>query len=128
MQGLENRPRTNGRLFQVEHWERLAKNARFQAGELAGMCAVSLRHLERFFGERHHKTPRVLLRQLQCRMARELISRGYKNKAIVTELGFASESHFCREFKKIHGASPQSFAPLPGENQHEVANGQDCRV
>ena len=24
---------------------------------------------------------------------------------------FATESHFCREFKKVFGTSPQSFAP-----------------
>ena len=45
-------------------------------------------------------------------MARDLLSRGWSNKAVAAELGFADESHFCHEFKRIYGCSPQWLAPL----------------
>jgi len=47
-------------------------------------------------------------------MAKELIAQGYSNKAAASELKFASQSHFCREFKRVFGASPQTFAPAYG--------------
>jgi AraC-like DNA-binding protein len=100
-----------GNLVRIERWELLARAAGFHPAELAGICAVSLRHLERFFGARFQKTPGSWLRELQCRMAKELILRGYSSKAAAAELKFANASHFCREFKRVHGVSPQSFAP-----------------
>jgi AraC-like DNA-binding protein len=54
------------------------------------------------------------LRELQCRLAKQLISQGYSSKAAAAELNFATDAHFCREFKKIFGTSPQSFAPAHG--------------
>ena len=99
------------RLVRIERWEPLARAADFSPAELAGICAVSLRHLERFFGARFQKTPGNWLRELQCHLAKELILRGYSSKAAAAELKFANASHFCREFKKVHGVPPQSFAP-----------------
>src|SRR5436190_20819055 len=106
-------PNMNGRLSRIEKWEVLAERAHFQPAELAALCGISLRHLERFFGQHFEKTPTFWLREIRCGIAKELISRGYSNKAIVAELEFASQSHFCREFKKVFGRSPQTFAPSP---------------
>src|SRR5579859_1742948 len=111
----------SGRLIRVESWEHLAKQARFQPAELAGICTISLRQLERFFDEQFHRTPSQWLRELQCHLAKQLILRGYSNKAVVIELHFASESHFCREFKKQFGASPRTFLPMPGRGELDVA-------
>src|SRR6266404_7354753 len=60
---------------------------------------------------RNNCSPAQWLRRLRCRLAKELISRGYSSKAVAAELKFATNSHFCREFKKVFGASPQQFAP-----------------
>jgi AraC-like DNA-binding protein len=51
------------------------------------------------------------MRRLQCRLAKELISKGYSSKAAAAELKFATLPHFCREFKKVFGVSPQKLAP-----------------
>jgi len=51
------------------------------------------------------------MRNLQCRIAKDLVAHGYSTKAAAAELNFATEAHFCREFKKVFGAPPQSFAP-----------------
>jgi AraC-like DNA-binding protein len=115
------------RLFRIEEWETLAKHAHFQPGRLAALCPISLRHLERFFEENLQKTPSRWLRELQCRLAKDLISKGFSNKAVTAELKFASQSHFCREFKKIFGVSPQNFSPMVWTAKN-VANGQECRL
>jgi AraC-like DNA-binding protein len=47
-------------------------------------------------------------------LAKQLISQGYSSKAAAAELNFATDAHFCREFKKIFGTPPQTFAPAHG--------------
>ena len=113
----------NGRLDRIHEWERLARDANFQPSELAALCPISLRQLERYFFNHFGKAPSRWLRELQCGMARQLIARGYSNKAAAAELGFATSAHFCREFKKIFGASPQTFAPIasPGRMVRALA-------
>ena len=111
-----------GRLAKIEEWGKLAGEADFRAAKMAALCCISSRHLERFFALQFSESPGQWLRKLQCRLAKELISQGYSNKAATAELKFASESHFCREFKKQYGATPQTFAP--GWN---VGFRQECR-
>ena len=100
------------RLEKIEDWEALAREADFEPGTMAALCPISLRQLERHFRLHFQKTPRQWVRELRCRQAQELVIRGYSNKAIVAELRFGSESHFCHEFKKVVGVSPQSRAPV----------------
>lgn len=113
----------SGRLLRVTQWEAAAQKAQFKAPRLADLCMISLRQLERFFDDHFQKSPSLWLRELQCRRAKELLSRGYSNKAVAIELKFASPSHFCREFKKIYGFSPQTFSPCPLLKQEVVADG-----
>jgi AraC-like DNA-binding protein len=101
----------NGRLGKITHWETAARAANFDPATLAAICFVSPRQLQRFFKQRFRTTPRQWLRELQCRLGRDLISRGYSTKAAAAELKFATAAHFCREFKKGFGVPPQSFAP-----------------
>lgn len=100
-----------GVLFRTQDWERMAREADFRPAKMASLCAISERHLQRIFKKYMQCTPSYWLRDLQCRLAKELISQGYSSKAAAAELKFATEAHFCREFKKIFGASPQSYAP-----------------
>jgi AraC-like DNA-binding protein len=95
----------------TEKLEQLARQAEFDVGRMATMCAISERHLQRIFKKHFQCTPSRWVRDLQCRLAKQLISQGYSSKAAAAELRFATESHFCREFKKVHGSSPQCFAP-----------------
>jgi AraC-like DNA-binding protein len=92
-------------------WERVAKEAGFRPAEMAILCSISERQLQRIFQKRFHCTPRRWLRELQCRLAKELLAQGYSTKAAAAELHFATDAHFCREFKKVFGASPQAFGP-----------------
>jgi AraC-like DNA-binding protein len=103
----------SGSLARIQNWEELGKNADFCPDKLAANCLVSLRHLERFFQDQFHTTPRLWLRAVQCQRAKELLARGYSSKAISTDLKFANPTHFCREFRKVFGAQPRTFAPKP---------------
>ena len=98
-------------LLTMKEWEQVASEADFNAAKMASLCSISERQLQRLFRKHLHCTPSRWLRDLQCRLAKQLIAQGYSNKAVVTELKFSSESHFCREFKKVFGTTPQSFAP-----------------
>src|SRR6266700_657664 len=97
------------RRLRVEKLETLARNAKFQPGKMAILWPISVRQMERIFQHEFQKSPRLWLRELQCRLAKELISQGYSNKSVTAELWFGSETHFCREFKKAFGSPPQSF-------------------
>jgi transcriptional regulator GlxA family with amidase domain len=99
------------RLFRVWDWNRLAKEADFHPAKMAALCSVSQRQLQRFFETHLHTTPRRWLHELRCEIAKRLISRGYSNKAVSFELKYSNEANFCREFKTVYGAPPQSFAP-----------------
>jgi transcriptional regulator GlxA family with amidase domain len=105
------------RLAKISDWEELAKQANFQPAVMAALCPVSLRQMERFFVERFNQTPVRWVRQLRCRLARQLIAEGWSSKAVIAELGFASGSHLAREFRKFYGDSPQAFAPCFGSNR-----------
>ena len=106
----------NLRLLHTTDWEQLVKQADFEPGGIADLCGISLRQLERLFAENFHKTPNEWVKEFRFRVAKELIHRGYSTKAVAAELKFASESHFCHEFKKVYGVSPQSFAPTYAGN------------
>lgn len=98
-------------LLKIEGWEQLAKEAEFNPSRMATLCSISERQLQRIFKRDFHCTPSRWLRELQCRLAKDLVAQGYSSKAAAAEMKFASESHFCREFKKVYGHPPQSFAP-----------------
>jgi AraC-like DNA-binding protein len=100
------------RLDRIRNWAALAADAGYDAASMAALAPSSLRQLERYFIEKFGKTPRKWLRELQCHLARELIQRGYSNKAAVNALQFTNESEFCRVFKKVCGVPPQHFSPL----------------
>jgi AraC-like DNA-binding protein len=101
----------SSRLDQIQDWDQLASNAGYDPANIAALAPVSLRQLERYFIGKFGKTPRAWARELQCRRARELIERGYSNKATAVALRFTNEAEFCRVFKKIYGCSPQHFGP-----------------
>src|ERR1044071_883629 len=128
----------SGRLSRIQHWEKLAREAKFQPEIMAALCSISLRTLERFFASTFNMTPVTWARRLRCRIARQLIAEGWKNTAVVTALSFGNVSHLCHEFQVFYGSSPQSFAPTWRKNSRPlpakapssirtVALRQECR-
>jgi AraC-like DNA-binding protein len=115
----------NGTVLRMPEWEKLAREADFRPAKMATLFSVSERQLQRIFRKQLRCTPRHWLREIQCHLARELISQGYSSKAAAAELRFASESHFCREFKKVFGTPPQAFAPRPSTYLKLVMAGRE---
>src|SRR6516225_1223617 len=98
-----------GRLDKIGDWEKLGREAHFDAAALAVLCGVSLRHLERYFRRRFQCRPRDWLARLRCRLVRELLDKGFYENAIAEDLCFADGSHLCHQFKRIYGASPRNL-------------------
>jgi AraC-like DNA-binding protein len=109
-----------GKVLTIIEWEEVARKADYNPGKMAVLCSISERQMQRLFQQHVKCTPGRWLRQLQCRLAKQLISQGYSNKAIAAELKFSSQSHFCREFKKVFGTSPKNFAR--GQNSDRPAS------
>jgi transcriptional regulator GlxA family with amidase domain len=103
-----------GRLAKVQTWEQLAKEAKFRPARMAALCPISLRQLERYFLATFGQSPGPWAKELRCRLARRLLSHGFSSKAVAADVFFASESHFCHEFKNYFGQPPQSFGPRYG--------------
>lgn len=104
----------SGKVVRTQDWEEVARQAEFKPAKMATLCSMSERHLQRIFKKHLQRTPSQWLRELQCRLAKQLISQGYSSKAAAAELNFATDAHFCREFKKVFGTPPQTFAPAHG--------------
>lgn len=101
----------NSPCLTTAQWERLAHLAGYNLARMVEMSGFSQRHLQRLFKKYLRCTPTKWLRELRCRQARRLISQGYSSKAAAVELKYATDAHFCREFKRVFGVSPQHFAP-----------------
>lgn len=91
-------------------WEDLAKAAHFNSNELAKLCCVSLRTLQRYFS-RNDLQVASWLRQLRLKNAREDLLMGKTIKEAALEAGYRELSNFSRDFKKAYGASPRFFFP-----------------
>lgn len=99
-----------GRLFVSEwNWEELAQIARYDANELAKLCNVSARHLQRFFRRHFQRAPQHWLNERRLLAARSLLLTGDPVKKVALDLGFKQTSHFCREFKSRTHMTPSQF-------------------
>src|SRR6478735_518085 len=82
-----------------QRWEELAEAARFNARELARLCQISDRQLQRQFRDHLDRSPRDWLNERRLEAAQRLLLSGHPIKIITFELGFKHVSHFCRQFK-----------------------------
>src|SRR5439155_17336897 len=102
-------------------FEEAAKLANYDPDSMAALYGVSLRQLQRFFRETKGKTPSGWLLEQKCSRALNLIRHGYSNLAVVKELKLTSPSELCRMIKRLHGVTPQSFAPVHRQDGRNVA-------
>ena len=91
-------------------WERLVPMAHYSAKELARLCQLSVRQLQRVFRRQFRCTPQNWLNEQRLRAAGPLLRSGFPVKVVALELGFKQTSHFCREFKSYHQITPSRFA------------------
>jgi AraC-like DNA-binding protein len=99
------------RLDRVNDWIELGQEARYDATELARLCAVSCSQLRRYFASEFGEAPQTLLNEIRLWHTGHLLSSSILSvKDISRELNFANESHFCHKFKSYFGCRPSEFA------------------
>jgi len=59
------------------------------------------------------------MREMQLRVAADLISKGLTNKTVAEQLKFASVTHFCREFKRYFGTTPRDYFMKMSRLEHQ---------
>ncbi len=100
------------RLDRLNDWQDLARKAQYNAKVLAERCQVSLRQLERFWKESFQETPQSWLNQCRFSEAQALLQEGCPVKEVAFRVGFKQSSHFCREFKRHTGCTPNEFGQV----------------
>src|ERR1700760_1956693 len=99
-----------GRLFFTDwNWEDLAHAAHYDAHELAKLCGISTRQLQRYFRRNFHYTPQHWLNERRLFVAQNLLLTGDSVKKVALDLGFKQTSHFCRQFKSRKHMTPSQF-------------------
>ena len=90
-------------------WETLAENCQYRAPELARLCHVSLRTLQRHFRKHYQTTVSEWMRAVRLERARAMLNTAESIKRVYFELGYKQPSHFTRDFKQHFGIAPSAF-------------------
>ena len=114
----------SSRLEFVQQWESLAVDAGYRPSDLAALCQISLRTLERHFQKNYGVTVSAWLRELRLGKAYQGLQQGKTVKVVAYEQGYKQVSHFSREFKNHYGLSP-SF--LLGNHKNRVERNVTAR-
>jgi transcriptional regulator GlxA family with amidase domain len=96
-------------MFQ-ESWEDLGRQSRYDVNQLAALCKVSLRTIQRHFALHQGQKPSQWLQTLRLQDAYWRIAAGESVKSVAFTLGFKQLSHFSRVFKHHFGFPPRSIA------------------
>jgi AraC-like DNA-binding protein len=101
----------SSRLQFVQEWEALAQEAGYRPSELADLCQISLRTLERHFQKHYGSTVSKWLRDLRLKLAYQALLTGKAVKEVAFDHGYKQMSHFSRDFKSYFGVSPSMLLP-----------------
>jgi len=78
--------------------------------DLAKACGLSVRAFERQFRAAYECSPHDYIRQLRVRMSCSALVFSKKSLAhIANEFGFADQSHFTKEFRRVMGGTPRDY-------------------
>lgn len=78
--------------------------------DLAKACGLSVRAFERQFRATYHSSPHDYVRQVRVRMTCNALYFTKKSLAeIAGEFGFADQSHFTKEFRRIMKETPRAY-------------------
>ena len=85
--------------------EHLARNPSVK--EIADAVHVSTSHLRRLFWQVRHTSPKTAFQRVRLDRAQELMSRTAMTlEDVARHCGYNSASHFCREYRAVHGFTP----------------------
>jgi len=75
--------------------------------EVADAVHISPSHLRRLFWQARQTAPKAAFQRLRLEKAKELMSRSAVTlEDVARDCGYASASHFCREYKAVHHFTP----------------------
>lgn len=94
------------KLDRIERWEVRGRASNYRVNELAELCQVTPRQLERYFWECFRQSPQDWLLRLAMAEAQRLLTEGMSVADVSQTLRYANTSNFCRAFRKVLGASP----------------------
>ncbi len=78
--------------------------------ELAKACGLSVRAFERQFRAMYQSSPHDYVRQMRVRMSCSALVFSKKSLAdLASAFGFADQSHFAKEFRRIMGDTPREY-------------------
>ncbi len=98
------------RIFAIEGgWEKLAEEANYNAREMARLCRLSTRQLQREFRRSLGRTPQDWLNERRLLAAERRLLAGEEIKKLALDLGFKQTSHFHRQFKAVKRMTPVEF-------------------
>jgi AraC-like DNA-binding protein len=101
----------NNQASRTTNWEVLAADSNYCPSELARLCHVSLRTLQRRFAANYGMTISDWMRNIRLAKAYARVVSGEPIKAVAYDLGFKQLSHFSRVFKEVHGVAPSFISP-----------------
>lgn len=105
--------------------------------QVAGAIHVSPSHLRRLFLQVKKKSPKEIFQQLRLEKAQELMNRSTLTlDQVARHCGFASASHLCRDYRRVHGMTPTfwrkklvvKFSPETGDFAESNRSGDSARV
>jgi AraC-like DNA-binding protein len=103
--GKEKRAVRQARQYIDEHF---TENVSLQA--LAEYVSLSPYYLLRAFGAEVGMPPYTYLESVRIRHTQQLIKAGLPLAEVAAEVGFSSQSHMTRQFKKVIGVTPGQYA------------------
>lgn len=81
--------------------------------QIADKCGVNIRYMSRLFKKFNNMTPHQYITRLKMnRAANLLLDTTQTVRTIGNVLGFKDPYHFSRNFKQVHGLSPQNYRKL----------------
>lgn len=102
--GLERRAVTRACEYLAEHY---SENVSLE--KLASIANLSPFHFNRVFAEQLGLPPHAFQTQLRVLSAQKLLRQGYSISAVAAQTGFADQSHFTRQFKRLTILTPGQF-------------------
>ena len=91
--------------FLSEHYAESIANE-----DVAEACGLSVRALERQFRAEYNMSPHQYIRELRVRMSCGALVFSRKTLAeVASDFGFADQSHFTKEFRRIIGETPRAY-------------------
>lgn len=102
--GMERHAVTRACEYLAEHY---AENVSLE--KLASMAHLSPFHFNRVFSEKLGLPPHEFQTQLRVLRAQKLLRQGYSISSVAAQTGFADQSHFTRQFKRLTVITPGQF-------------------